>query len=99
MFCCIAHSDLTNRFTIVCNTAVDWVVYGVEPYTAEHAQYLLDQEVTLPSSIALDQDTGRVRVDMAFLRYLLGFFHRALQPALKKVRKRVTLGIVGVLPS
>ena len=83
--CYAGYSDLTNRFTIVCNTAVDWVVYGVEPYTTEHAQFLLDDEVTLPSNITLDMDASRVRVDVAFLRYLIGFFHRALQPVLRKV--------------
>lgn len=80
------HSDLTNRFVIVCNTAVDWVLYGVEPYSSEHAQFLQDEDTTLPSSISMEMDTNKGRMDIAFLRHLLHFFHKTLQPALRKVR-------------
>ena len=69
----------------MCNTCVDWVSYGVEPYSSEHAQYLIDDEVVLPSSISMEMDTSKARMDVAFLRHLLYFFHRTLQPALKKV--------------
>ncbi len=70
----------------MCNTAVDWVVYGVEKYTSEHARYLQKKDLALPSSISLEVDVTKVAMDAAFLRHLLSFFHRALQPALKKVQ-------------
>ncbi len=89
----LGHSDLTSRFTTVCNTAVDWVVYGVEKYTSEHAQYLQDRNLSLPSSISLEVDVNKVAMDMAFLRHLLGFFHRVLQPALRKVSTRECIAI------
>ena len=87
----IGHSDLTNRFTTVCNTAVDWVVYGVEKYTSEHAQYLQNRELSLPLSISLEVDISKVAMDVAFLRHLLNFFYKALQPALRKVWIQLTL--------
>ena len=76
----------------MCNTAVDWVVYGVEKYTSEHAQYLQDKDLSLPSKISLEVEISKVATDTAFLRHLLSFFHRALQPALRKVHKYESMG-------
>ena len=81
----VGHADLTSRFVIVCNMAVDWVACGVDPYSSEHAQYLLDDEVTLPSSISLEAAADKTRMDVAFLRYLFHFFHKTIHPVLKKV--------------
>ena len=72
---------------------MDWVLYGVEPYTSEHAQYLRDEEVVLPSGISLDVDSSKGRMDVAFLRYLLQFFHKILQPALRRVTEMIPVNV------
>ena len=65
--------------------AVEWAMYGVEPYTSEHAQYFQDEEVVMPTSIELDPEANVAQADVAFLHFLLNYFHRALQPLLRKV--------------
>ena len=65
--------------------AVEWAMHGVEPYTSEHAQYFLDEEVVIPTSIVLDQEASIAQADVAFLHFLLNYFHRALHPLLRKV--------------
>ena len=60
-------------------------MHGVEPYTTEHAQYFQDEEVVMPTTIVLDSEANVVQTDVAFLHFLLNYFHRALQPVLRKV--------------
>lgn len=78
---------MTHRFVSTCNTAVDWALYGVNPYSTEHAQYLADmgEEDTIPTSISLASRTNIRQVDVVFVRFLLQYFHRALIPVLRKV--------------
>lgn len=66
--------------------AVEWAMHGVEPYTSEHAQYFQDEEVVVPISIVIDPEANVAQADVAFLHFLLNYFHRALQPLLRKVR-------------
>lgn len=61
-------------------------MHGVGPYTSEHAQYFQNEEVVMPTSIELDPEANVTQADVAFLHFLLNYFHRALQPLLKKVR-------------
>ena len=83
----VGQSDLTHRFISTCNTAVDWALYGVKPYTTEHAQCLLEmnEEDSLPTNISLTSQASIVEMDVAFVRFLLLYFHRALVPVLRKV--------------
>ena len=81
----LGQTDLTSRFVSTCNMAVEWAMHGVEPYTSEHAQYFQDEEVVMPTSIVLDYEANIAQVDVAFLHFLLNYFHRALQPLLRKV--------------
>lgn len=85
MFSVTGHTDLTSRFVNTCNMAVEWAIHGVEPYTSEHAQYFQDDEVTMPTSVVLDQEASIAQADVAFLHFLLNYFHLALQPMLRKV--------------
>ena len=61
-------------------------MHGVEPYTSEHAQYFQDEEVVMPTSIVIDPEANVAQADVAFLHFLLNYFHRALQPLVRKVR-------------
>ena len=78
-------TDLTSRFVSTCNMAVELVIYGVPPYTSEHAQYFQDEEIVMPTNVVLDYDAKVAQADVAFLHFLLNYFHRALQPLLRKV--------------
>jgi hypothetical protein len=66
--------------------AVEWAIHGVQPYTSEHAQYFQDEEVVMPTNVVIDPDANVTQTDVAFLHFLLNYFHRALQPLLRKVR-------------
>ena len=81
----LGHSDLTTRFNSTCINAVDWAVYGMEPYTAEHAQHFKDG-VSMPTGINYSSGIRTALVDVRFTRFLLHFFHKALLPAVRKVR-------------
>ena len=87
----LGHADLTSRFVSTCNMAVEWAMHGVEPYTSEHAQYLQDEEVVMPATIVLDHEANIAQADVAFLHFLLNYFHRALQPLLRKVHSYIVL--------
>ena len=71
--------------------AVEWAMHGVAPYTSEHAQYFQDEEVVMPTSIVLDPEANVIQADVAFLHFLLNYFHRALQPLLRKVHVHVIM--------
>ena len=78
-------SDLTSRFTATCINAVDWAMYGVETYTSEHARYFA-KGVTMPSGVEYNPQAHAALFDAAFLRFLLHYFHKALQPRNTRVR-------------
>ena len=69
---------------MVCNNAVEWLTFGVEPFKSEHVQYL-EKGVALPANISLETDMTMAQADVAFLSYLLHFFAKAVQPAIRKV--------------
>jgi len=73
------HSDLSTRFTSTCIDAVDWSVYGVEIYTAEHAQYFR-KGVSMTTGMVYNPQAKVAPFDAAFLRFLLRYFHKALLP-------------------
>ena len=64
--------------------AVECATYGAEPYASEHAHYFQD-EVVMPTTIVLDPDANIAHANVCFLHFLLSYFHRALQPLLRKV--------------
>ena len=78
-------SDLTSRFTATCINAVDWAMYSVEIYTTEHARYFT-KGVTMASGVEYNPQAKAALFDAAFLRFLLHYFHRALQPRNARVR-------------
>lgn len=59
-------------------------MYGVEPYTTEHARYFLEQ-VAMPTAVTFDPQAKTAPMDIAYVRFLLHYFHRALLPMVKKV--------------
>ena len=94
VFVCVCvytgHGDLTNRFIMVCNNAVDWITFGVEHFKSEHAQHL-DAGVSLPTNISLETEMSLAQADVAFLSDLLNFFTKAVQPAIRKVMHLFTV--------
>ena len=81
-------SDLNNRFVTTINTAVDWIIHGIEGFTSAHAQYFTttDSNVPMPTSISLSEDVSIAEMDANFTKYLISYFHRLLnQSVLRRV--------------
>ena len=81
----LGQSDLNSRFVATISTAVDWTMYGIEPLTSEHAQYLTDDNITVPTSISLNKDITIAEMDVNFVQFLIGYFHKLLHGVVKKV--------------
>lgn len=91
----LGHSELTSRFTFTCVTAVDWVVYGVQHFTSDHAHYFLEG-MSMPVEITFDPRTSVGAVDVKFTKYLLWYFYQTLIPVVRKVRVNAKLNDVGM---
>jgi len=64
------------------NTAVDWTMYGIEPFTSAHAEYFNnDNEVSMETSISLDEEVLIPEMDVNFTKFLMSYFHKILHPA------------------
>ena len=81
---CTGHSELTSRFTTTCATAVEWVVYGAEHFTADHTHHFLENE-PMPIGVTFDSRASIAVIDVKFTKYLLQFFYRTLVPVVRKV--------------
>ena len=90
-------TDLTSRFVSICNKAVEWSIHGVPPYTSEHAHYFQDDDVVMPTTIVLDHEAKIAQADVTFLHFLLNYFHRALQPLLRKVLLRTNMSTCSLI--
>ena len=77
-------TDLMNRFVLVCSMTTDWIIHGLEPLTAEHAQ-LFKEGVTIPKLITYDRRTQTVNMSAGLVRFTVQYFYRALLIVIKKV--------------
>ena len=78
------HSDLTSRFGTTCTMAVDWVMFGAEHFTENHAHHFLEG-VMMPGGMDFDPRASIPATDVGFTRFLLNFFCHTLLPAVRKV--------------
>ena len=81
---CAGHSDLTSRFGITCTMAVDWVMFGAEPFTENHTHFFLEGTI-IPMGMDFDPRATIPAIDVGFTRFLLHFFCHTLLPAVRKV--------------
>lgn len=81
----LGQSDLNSRFVATISTAVEWTMYGIEPFTSEHAQYLTDDNITVPTSISLNKDVTIAEMDVNFVQFLICYFHKLLYGTIRKV--------------
>ncbi len=60
------------------NSAVDWVMHGIESFTSAHAQYFTDDDniVAMPASISLSDDITIPDMDITFTKFLISYFHK-----------------------
>lgn len=86
-----SQAELATRFNILCNLAVDWLIYGTEFLTAEHAS-LFTTGVTLPRAIVFDRRARASDMTTGYAFFLLRFFHNSLLPVVKKVRDLLGCG-------
>ena len=70
----VVHGDQGSRFFSACTMAVEWVLYTEGPYTAEHAQCFVDQVAI--ENLVPSEPVSMALGTVAFVRYLLGYFHR-----------------------
>ena len=70
----LVQGDQSNRFFGTCTTAVEWVLYTEGQYTSEHAQYFVDQVAI--ENLVPSEPVSMALGTVAFVRYLLGYFHR-----------------------
>ena len=82
-----SYTDLNSRFLSACVSAVDLALHCCEtPFTAEHAQWLAKQP-TVPSVVTYQKSTTRAASEMAFVWFLVQYFHLVLLPLVRKVKK------------
>ena len=81
-----SQSELAVRFPVICTLAVDWLAYGTEVLTADHAS-LFTTGVTLPRTIVFDRRARAITVTTGYAFFLLRYFYNSLLPVVKKASR------------
>lgn len=79
-----SQSELALRFPIICALAVDWLAYGTEVLTSDHA-YLFSTGASLPRTIVFDRRAQAMNMTTGYAFFLLRYFYNSLLPIVKKV--------------
>ena len=78
-----SQSELVLRFPTICTLAVDWLTYGTEVLTADHA-YLFSTGASLPRTIVFDRRAQAMNMTTGYAFFLLRYFYNSLLPVVKK---------------
>lgn len=71
----VVQGDQSSRFFNTCTVAVEWLLYSDQGrYTTEHAQCFVSQ-VSMETLVA-SEPVSMAQGTVAFVRYLVGYFHR-----------------------
>lgn len=78
-------SNLSNHFLRVAIAAVDTVVFSTHAYKTEQVGLFISKDLSLPTGIRPNSKANVMEFTLAFTKFLLYYFHKALTADPKKV--------------
>jgi len=81
----ISSSNLSSHFLRVAIAAVDMVVYSSHTYKTEQVGLFISKDLSLPTGVRPNSKATVIEFNLAFTKFLLYYFHGALNADPKKV--------------
>ena len=81
----VSSSNLSNHFLRVAIAAVDTVVFSTHAYKTEQVGLFISKDLSLPAGLRSNSKATVTEYTLAFTKFLLYYFHKALTADPKKV--------------